>query len=108
LEAASGRDPHFGQPDPALRRQVTEVVEHAASDRQVEQVTAGERLRIDLDAVGAMVLQDDLRERNGVLGGAVCRDGADLDVVGSRHGGFSLLEAAGACWAPLPQPAAIV
>jgi len=25
----------------------------------VEQVTAGERLRIDLDAVGAMVLQDD-------------------------------------------------
>src|SRR5829696_8886755 len=32
-----------------------------------------------------MVLQDDLRKRNGV-GGAVRRDGADLDVVGSRHG----------------------
>jgi hypothetical protein len=42
---------------------VVEVVEHAASDRQVEQVTAGERLGIDLDAVGAMMLQDDLRKR---------------------------------------------
>jgi hypothetical protein len=65
---------------------VVEVVEHAASHRQVEQVTAGQRLRIDLDAGGAMVLQDDLRERDGVGGGAVGRDRVDLDVVGARHG----------------------
>jgi hypothetical protein len=43
-----------------------------------------------------MVLQDDLRKRNGMLGGAVCWDRADLDVVGARHGVFPLLEAAGA------------
>ncbi len=46
----------------AILRQVVEVVEHAAGDRQVEQVTACERLGLDLDAVCPVVLQDDLRE----------------------------------------------
>ena len=46
---------------PALGRQVVEVVEYAASDREVQQVTPCQRLCVDLDTFGPMVLQDDLR-----------------------------------------------
>lgn len=45
-------------------------------------MTAGERLRIvDLDAACPTMLQDHLREQNGVVGGAVRGDRAGLDLV---------------------------
>ena len=61
LKTAGGRDTYVGKPDPAVDRQVVKVVEDAASDREVQQVTARQRLCLDLDTVSPMVLQDYLR-----------------------------------------------